>query len=91
MADAVDKLVDMEAEIDDLVDRLIDSKREVIGVIEAVDSPIQYDVLHMKYIQYMTLQEIADHYHREYEWAKSTHRRGLQNVSEILRKREEPP
>ena len=84
MADAIDKCVDMEAEIDSLVDRLIDTKREVIQTIEQVDSPIEYNVLHMRYIQYRELQEIADHYGKEYSWATTTHGRALGKVQKIL-------
>ena len=84
MADAVNKCVDMEAEIDDLVDRLIDTKREVIQTIEQVDSPIEYNVLHMRYIQFRELQEIADHYGKEYSWATTTHGRAIANVQKVL-------
>ncbi len=83
MADAIVKCIDMEAEIDSLVDKLIDKKKEVISVIEQVDSPIEYDILHRIYIQYMSLQEVADHYGKEYGWATTTHGRALRSVQEI--------
>lgn len=84
MADAVNKCVDMEAEIDSMIDRLIDTKREVIQTIEQVDSPIEYNVLHMRYIQFRDLQEIADHYGKEYSWATTTHGRAIASVQKIL-------
>ena len=84
MADAVERIVDMEAEIDRLVDNLINLKKEVIQVIERLDSPTEYNVLHMKYIQYMTLQEIADQYGYDYGWATTTHGRALKSVQVIL-------
>jgi len=84
MADAIDKCVDMEAEIDRLVDELIDTKKKVIEVIEQLDSATEYDVLHMRYIQYKSLQEIADHYGYDYGWATTTHGRALKSVQMIL-------
>ena len=84
MADAVNKCVDMEAEINGLVDSLIDKKKEVIETIERLDSPTEYNVLHMRYIQFKTLQEIADHYDRDYGWATTTHGRALKSVQAIL-------
>ena len=84
MADAVIKLVDAEAEIDSLVDELIDTKKKVIQTIEQLDSATEYNVLHMRYIQYLSLQEIADHYHRDYGWATTTHGRALKSVQNIL-------
>lgn len=87
MADAVIKCVDMEAEIDRLVDKLIDTKKEVIQTIERLDSPIEYNLLHMRYIQYKSLQEIADHYRRDYGWAKTTHGRAVSHVRMIREKK----
>lgn len=87
MADAVIKCVDMESEIDNLVDKLVDTKKEVIQTIEQLASPIEYNLLHMRYIQYKTLQEIADHYRRDYGWAKTTHGRALCNVRLIREKK----
>lgn len=84
MADAIEKCVDMEREIDGLIDKLIDTKREVIQTIEQLNSPIEYNVLHKRYIQFMSLQEIADHYKKEYGWATTTHGRAIANVQRIL-------
>ena len=84
MASAVERCVDIETEIDNLVDNLIETKKDVIRTIEQLYSPIEYDVLHKRYIQYMTLQEIADHYGRNYEWAKVTCKRGCNHVQVIL-------
>ena len=86
MADALNKCMDMEAEIDGLVDQLVAIKREVIQTIEKLDSPIEYNVLHMRYVQFKELQEIADHYGKEYGWATTTHGRALKNVQAILEK-----
>jgi DNA-directed RNA polymerase specialized sigma24 family protein len=87
MANAVERLVDAEAEIDSLVDKLIDTKKDVIQTIEKLYSPMEYNVLHLRYIQYRTLQEIADHYGRDYDWAKTTCKRACSHVQAILNKR----
>ena len=87
MADAVGRCVDMEAEIDSLVDNLVDTKKEVIQTIEGLHSPTEYNVLHMRYIQYKSLQEIANRYGKDYGWATTTHGRALKNVQLILDER----
>lgn len=87
MADAVGRCVDAEMEIDSLVDILVDTKKDVIQTIEELDSATEYNVLHMRYIQYMDLQEIADHYGKEYGWATTTHGRALKSVQAILDKK----
>lgn len=87
MASAVEKCVDMESEIDSLVDRLIDIKKEVIQTIEQLDSPYDYDLLHKRYIQFMSLQEIADHYGRDYTTITTAHGRALKNVQALLERK----
>ena len=91
MADAIGRCVDMEAEIDSLVDTLVEKKKEVVQTIEQLHSVMEYNVLHMRYIQFKTLQEIADHYGYEYGWATTTHGRALKNVQEILDQTERDP
>lgn len=86
MADAIVKCVDMESEINSLIDELISAKKEVISTIERLDSPTEYDVLHKRYIQYMTLQEIADDYGRDYTTITTCHGRALKNVQVLLDK-----
>ena len=87
MADAIAKCVDMEAEIDRLIDILVEKKKEVIQTIEQLDSPIEYDILHKRYIQFRDLQEIADHFGREYGWVTTTHGRALKHLQIILDKK----
>ena len=84
MGDAVERCVDMEAEISSLVDKLIEIKKEVVQTIERLYSPIEYDVLHKRFIQYKTLQEIADEYKKDYGWAKSTCKRAVRHVQVLL-------
>lgn len=84
MAEAINKCVDMESEIDGLIDQLVDTKKDVIQTIEQLYSPTEYNVLHMRYVQYLSLQEIADQYGRDYGWATTTHGRALKSVQNIL-------
>ena len=88
MADAVAKIVDMENEINSLVDILINTKKEVIEAIERLDSAIEYNVLHMRYIQFQDLQDIADKYGKDYSWATTTHGRALKHLQVILDRKE---
>lgn len=87
MADAVIKCVDMETEINRLIDELIDTKKEVIQTIEMLDSATEYNVLHKRYIQFLSLQDIADSYGRDYGWATTTHGRALKSVQELLERK----
>ena len=88
MSDALDKVVDMETEIDRLIDRYIDIKKDVVTTIEQLDIVMEYNIMHMRYIQYMSFQEIADHFGRDYTWATTAHGRALKSVQAILDKKE---
>lgn len=87
MASAVERCVDMEAEIDSLVDKLIEAKKEVIQTIERLYSPTEYKLLHLRYIQYVPLKDIADMWGAEYTNITTTHGRALKNVQDILDKK----
>lgn len=86
MADAVEKLIDTEAEIDSYIDELIAVKKNVVAVIEQLDSPMEYKVLHDRYIKLMSLQEIAEKYNKEYTWVTTTMGRAIKSVEAILDK-----
>lgn len=54
------KVADMEADIDKMVDEYIDTKRRIIKEIHAINHPKYVELLHLKYIDYLKLEEIAD-------------------------------
>lgn len=87
MASAVERCVDMESEIDSLVDNLIEIKKEVIQTIEQLYSPTEYKLLHLRYIQYVPLKDIADMWGMEYTNVTTTHGRALKNVQDIIDKK----
>lgn len=86
MADAVERCVDMESEIDALVDTLVDTKKSVLKVLESLDSPYYYRILHMRYIQYIDFDEIAERLNKDYNTITTAHGRALAHVQEILDK-----
>lgn len=83
MADALDRVVDLQAEINALIDRLIDLKQEIIRTIEQLNAT-EYDVLHKRYIQGMTFDEIGAAKHKSKSWATTVHGRALQSLNGIL-------
>lgn len=88
MADAVDRYVDIEREINEQIDQLVDARQDVINVIEKLNTT-EYDLLHKIYVQYMSLYEVADIYKNSYSWATTVHGRALKNVQAILDQRKE--
>ena len=88
MADALNRAVDLQAESNALIDRLIDLKQEIIGTIELLNAT-EYDVLHKRYIQGMTFDEIGAVKHKSKSWATTVHGRALQGLNKILDEQEQ--
>ena len=86
MADAIDRVVDLQTEINGLIDRLIGTKQEIIRTIELLTAT-EYDVLHKRYIQGMTFDEIGAAKGKSKSWATTVHGRALQNLNMILDER----
>lgn len=84
MADAVERCHDMEDEILGAVERLIAEKQKAVSILEQLESPIHYKILHMKYIQYLELEDIATKCHMEYTNVTTTHGRALKQVQAIM-------
>lgn len=84
MEDAVVRCIMVEEEIASAVEMLIAEKKRVLQVIEQLYSPTEYRILHMRYIQYISLADIADRLGREYTWVTTVHGRAVKHVQEIL-------
>ena len=85
---AICKYMDLEIETQRDVEALIKAKKDVICVIEQLDTT-EYDILHKIYVQNYTMQDIASLYQRNYGWATTMHGRALKEVQTILNRREE--
>lgn len=88
MADAINRVIDLQADINRMIDSLIDLKQEIIRTIELL-SATEYDVLHKRYIQGMTFDEIGAAKHKSKSWATTVHGRALQNLNKIMDERGE--
>lgn len=84
MANAVEECEDAESQVLESVKECRKIIDDVTHTIENLDSATEYDLLHMRYVQHMDLQEIADEYRKEYGWATTTHGRALKNVQALL-------
>lgn len=87
MADAVCKIIEIEAEINAFIDRLINTKLDVISTIERLN-PIEYDLLHKVYVQYLTFDDVAIKMNKSYSWVTTVHGRAQKNLQRMLDERE---
>lgn len=80
MADAVAKIIDLQDEINRDIDRLVDLKREIVGVIKAVDSPEYQTVLEKRYLCFMPWEQIAVDMSYDLRYLFKIHARALEQV-----------
>ena len=59
MADAVTKIVDLQAEINCDIDHLVDLKRDMVRAIKAVDNTEYQTLLELRYLCFKTWEQIA--------------------------------
>lgn len=59
MADAVAKIIDLQAEINRDIDSLVDLKREIVTLIKSVSNPEYQTILELRYLCYKTWEQIA--------------------------------
>lgn len=84
MEDAVIRCTDMEAEILSAVEKLIATKQKAVSILEQLEIPIRYKILHMRYIQYIEFEDIAEKLGMEYSNVTTIHGRALKDVEAIL-------
>ena len=59
MAEAITKIVDLQNEINHDIDTLVDLKREIMGVIKAVQNPDFQTILEKRYLCFLSWEKIA--------------------------------
>ena len=59
MADAVGKIVDLQAEINRDIDSLVDLKRDMVRAIKAMDNTEYQTLLELRYLCFKTWEQIA--------------------------------
>lgn len=60
VGDIVAKIVDVQAETDELVKSYLSRRSEIIHAIESVEQLKPYEALFKRYVEYKTLEEISD-------------------------------
>lgn len=84
LGDAIAKIVDLRKEVNRDVDILVDMKREAYHILRKLKNEEHYKVLEMRYLQYMSFEQIAVNINRSKRWAEKLHGRALQAFGKVL-------
>lgn len=87
-AEASDRLIDLEHEINKDIDRFVDLKREAGAMLRKLDNPQHYKVLHQHYVMFETFEQIAVDMGYSYRNVCYLHGRALQAFQRVLDERE---
>lgn len=80
MADAVAKIIDLQAEINRDIDRLVDLKREIVSVIKSIDNLEYQTLLEKRYLCFLTWEQIAVDMGYDLRYLHKLHNRALLKV-----------
>lgn len=84
IGNAIAKIADLGNEIDSVVDSFVDKKREASALLERLENPLHYQVLHKRYVLFQSFEKIAGDLNYTYRWVCKTHGRALQEFDKIL-------
>jgi DNA-directed RNA polymerase specialized sigma24 family protein len=87
MADAVCEYIDIEADIKQQLGILAEKRKEITSTIRMLPYN-KRNVLHKRYVQNMSFDEISVVCDKSRSWVTSVHGRALQDVQAILDERE---
>lgn len=76
----IDKIVDLETEINRRIDRVIDLKREIEQLIESIDDEREKLLMSYRYLDGMTFEWIASEMHYHWRYVHKLHVRALSKI-----------
>lgn len=59
MADVIDKIIDLQEEINQDIDSLVDLKREIMNIIRSIENTEYQTLLEKRYLCFLTWEKIA--------------------------------
>lgn len=81
MEDAIAKIMDMQTEINADIGQLVEKKQEIIHTIYMVENPEYQTLLELRYICFLSWEEIADKMHCTVSNVFKVHSKALHCVS----------
>lgn len=76
----INKIVDMEQEINREIDKVVDVRREIGLVINSVENSQEKLLLQYRYLDGRTFEWIAVEMHYHWQWIHRLHKRALSNL-----------
>ena len=85
ISSAMDKYIDLSAEIDLDTDELVDLQREAYSLLGKIRNQKYYRVLEQHYLKYWTFEQIGVDMGYSRRWAEKLHGRALEVFDQVLK------
>lgn len=82
MENIIDKMIDLENEINADIDTLVDLKREIVMVIKRIENPEYQTLLELRYLCFKSWEQIAVDMGYELRYLHKLHGRALEQCAE---------
>lgn len=83
----VGQIIDKENDLKSIIDEYISKRQERIAVIEELRDPVEYDIIHKRYVQLKSFDEIAIELGYSYVWICKKHNFALLNIQKTRKKK----
>lgn len=89
LEDAIIRLMEAEAELNQQIDQLVDTKIEIGKLIDTVHNESYRLLLEKRYLCFLSWDQIAADMHYSRRWVLNKHERALEVADRLLREKEE--
>ena len=78
------KIIDLENEINADIDILVDLKREIVGIIKAIDNPEYQTLLELRYLCFFSWEKVAVEMDYDLRYLHKLHRKALEKCAAFI-------
>lgn len=83
---SVERIIDLEKEIDDMIDQYVNLKDQIINEIQSLSNVTYIEILYKRYIKYKKLEVIAVELGYSYQYVRVMHGYALQEFEKAVLK-----
>lgn len=83
---SVERIIDLEKEIDDMIDQYVNFKDQIINEIQSLSNVTYIEILYKRYIKYKRLEVIAVELGYSYQYVRVMHGYALQEFEKAVLK-----
>lgn len=83
---SVERIIDLEKEIDDMIDQYVNLKDQIINEIQSLSNVTYIEILYKRYIKYKRLEVIAVELGYSYQYVRVMHGYALQEFENAVLK-----